>query len=431
MSALATLCGQGSVEPCQSYVLLGDPATRLALRAVGPPENVQALAGNDRVDLSWDPSSTPDAEYDVYRSESLVVPFYRKLNGERITGTTFADTDVDNAVTYYYYLIATDPDEFVSRFSHFNTDCDVDGPDCLKATPLNPNPPDPPANLSVEDPGLGDTLLLSWDPPSEDDLAYYTVRYGTEPGVHPYSDTAPVGSSYTLDGLDEGQLYYLVVTATNTSGRTSGLSDEVSDFPVVAFGLRQPRYIDDLTVIAAHPHIELHWSEVTNDIYGKPEQVTRYQIFRGSSPAFDNESLGPPIAECFSPCTSYQDANALTSPDSYHYRVRAVDVDENVGGLGADPPGITTLQIGRSLGTPGDLALDWTPVVTRIDGGPVDLSHYEVYASDLPFTRVDVRNGSIPLLLIHSGTGLEFSPQTQDRYYSVLAVDRQGNRSPF
>ena len=31
--ALTRLCGQGSVEPCQNYILLGDPATRLQLRS--------------------------------------------------------------------------------------------------------------------------------------------------------------------------------------------------------------------------------------------------------------------------------------------------------------------------------------------------------------------------------------------------------------
>jgi hypothetical protein len=431
LNALVQLCANGSIEPCQHYVFLGDPALRLGLRGVGPPTDIQALGANAQVDLSWTESTTPGVTYDIYRTESLQFPFYTKVNGSPVSGSSFTDNNVSNAITYYYYMFATDPDGFTSRFSHFNTDCDVDGPDCLKATPLNPNPPDIPANLVVEDPGLGDSLQLRWDTPLETDLAYYTVRYGTQSGDYPFTAVAPVGTSYLLRDLVQGQIYFITLTATNTSEKTSGSSNEASDFPVFAVGLRQPRYIDDLVVRRAGDHIDLEWTEVTSDVYGKPEQVVKYEIFRGISPDFDNQNLGPAIGECLTPCTAFRDDNAMLAADSYHYRVRAVDVEGNGGGLGAEAPTFSTLSVWRSTTTIGALSLSWTPVLTRMDGGPVDLVHYEIYAADQPFTRTDVRDGMIPPLTTSTGTTLELTPPGSNRYYSVLAVDRQGNRSPF
>ena len=119
------------------------------------------------------------------------------------------DTDVENARSYFYYVQALDADGFKSRWSNFNSDCDFDGPDCVMGLPLNPDPPGTPTGVAVVDPGTGSQLTVRWNPNPENDLDFYTLFWGTEPGQYPFSrevgnanvgrrDTARSGSAILL-----------------------------------------------------------------------------------------------------------------------------------------------------------------------------------------------------------------------------------------
>jgi hypothetical protein len=430
MATWAMLCGQGSIEPCQQYVMLGDPAMRLALRHVEPATDPYAIPGNAEVDIHWTASATPGAVYDVYRTASLATSSYIKINASAVAGTSFTDDTAVNATAYYYYVVAKDGDGFESAWSNLNGDCDIWGPDCVYATPLNPDPPAVPTGVAISDPGLGSMLNVTWSANGENDIDYYTVHYGTESGV--YTDTSYAGDStiHSLSGLAEGQVYYVALTATNTSGMTSGYSDEVTDFPIYAPGLRAPDFIGDLTVSADGDDMLLEWSEVTADVYGKPMQVAGYEIYRGAAPDFTNEGLVL-LGTCSAPCSSHRDTGAYADGGQFYYRVRAIDGLGNGGGLGSELPGSPELEVSWSLATPGDLVLSWSPVLLDLDGGPVALSHYAVYSSDQPFGREDIRDGLLPEPTTLSATTLEFTPPAQDRYYSVLAVDIRGNASPY
>jgi hypothetical protein len=69
--------------------------------------------------------------------------------------------------------------------------------------------------------------ILSWDPNAESDLAGYHVHYGATSGN--YSVVIPVGmvTSYTVTGLAPGTFYF-AVSADDTSGNRSNVSNEVS-----------------------------------------------------------------------------------------------------------------------------------------------------------------------------------------------------------
>jgi len=83
----------------------------------------------------------------------------------------------------------------------------------------------------------GGTIRLAWDANSEDDLAGYKVYYGTASGA--YTNSKDVGMAtqsnstvyYALEGLTPGQIYFIAVTAYNTSGSESDFSNEVSGAP--------------------------------------------------------------------------------------------------------------------------------------------------------------------------------------------------------
>jgi len=218
--------------------------------------------------------------------------------------------------------------------------------------------------------------------------------------------------------------------ATNTSDKTSDFSMEVHDFPVVARGLRAPRYIDDIGVGKQGMDTVLSWSEVTTDVFGKPESVASYRIWRGDGRSFGNGGLSL-LGTCPAPCTSYTDTNALADATEHFYRVQPVDVDTNVGGLGAELPAWVDLSVGDSAVTPGNVVLSWAPVTLTVAGDPTSVLEYRVYAADAPFSREQVRDGAIPMLTSTTSTSVEISPPVQDRYYSVLVVDTLGNTSPF
>jgi len=76
--------------------------------------------------------------------------------------------------------------------------------------------------------GFAAQIKLAWDPNSEPDLAGYKVYYGTASST--YGSPINVGNvvTYTLTGLTQGQVYYVVVTAYDTSSNESGYSNELS-----------------------------------------------------------------------------------------------------------------------------------------------------------------------------------------------------------
>lgn len=70
-------------------------------------------------------------------------------------------------------------------------------------------------------------VTLTWDPNTEADLAGYKLHIGTSSGS--YDTDVDVGNQnyYTLSNLVSGQIYYISVTAYDTSGNESVNSDEV------------------------------------------------------------------------------------------------------------------------------------------------------------------------------------------------------------
>lgn len=70
-------------------------------------------------------------------------------------------------------------------------------------------------------------IQVTWNANTESDLAGYKVYFGTAPGQYstPVTVTAP---SYTFQGATDKTTYYVAVSAFDTSGNESALSDEVS-----------------------------------------------------------------------------------------------------------------------------------------------------------------------------------------------------------
>ncbi len=429
--AMNFICGLGAQETCQNYVLLGDPTTRMVFQTVQPATLLAATPGNASVSLSWSASATGGAKYDVYRAVSSPTT-YTKLNGSPLTTTNYADVTAVNTKAYFYYAVALDAEGFESRWSNYNSDCAVDGPDCVTATPTNPNPPAVPTGLSVTDPETSGKLNLSWNANGETDFDHYTVLWGTAPGVYTFSGNAGKLTTFSLTGLVNGATYHIALTATNTSGHTSNASPDKTGVPTYVRGLRSPHFVGSLRLDKSGTNAVLTWAAVTTDIYGKPTTIASYEVFRGTTPIFvpgPGNKIGQPVTATFT------DPGALSFANpNYHYLVRAIDVNGNVGGTGNQlPNGIDTLTISKTPDGLGGytLALTWPAVTTDFDGLPLSIQRYEVYGKSTPFTRADIANGLVPLLASPASASFGVTAPPSSQYYSVLAVDARGNKSSF
>jgi hypothetical protein len=72
-------------------------------------------------------------------------------------------------------------------------------------------------------------ITLAWDQNSESDIAGYRIYYGQESGI--YTNVVDIGNytSCVIADLEDGETYYFVATAYNTSGYESGYSNEISN----------------------------------------------------------------------------------------------------------------------------------------------------------------------------------------------------------
>lgn len=71
--------------------------------------------------------------------------------------------------------------------------------------------------------------VISWNANTEIDMDHYLVYRGTSSGVYTSSDRVVVGTtSLNVLGLVEGNRYWFVVTAVDTSGNESTQSNEVT-----------------------------------------------------------------------------------------------------------------------------------------------------------------------------------------------------------
>ncbi|MEW5807147.1 MAG: C25 family cysteine peptidase [Acidobacteriota bacterium] len=441
------LYGNGSIVDLQGYTYLGDPVLDLVIPRPEPPTNPDAVGGNQKVDLTWtrssdDPYPSPGFGYNVYRTTDLTKE-YTKVNSSLIYGTSYTDTSVTNMTTYYYAITAVDAEGFESAYSNFNTDCAIDGPDCVKATPENPNPPANPTGFDAVDPETGGKLNLSWNANSETDLKGYTVYWGTKSRFAPdfpgyYENSKYVGkvTSYVLTGLQNDVVYYLCVTASNTSNKESGYSNEDSEKPDYVPGIKPPKAITDLMVKRSTVNqndLELTWSKPTQDIYDDPETIKEYRIYRNTVPNFVPSDSNR-IATITDPnTTKYTDPGAYSSASNYYYLVQSIDADGNASGVGREVPnGIDDMTVKKSQTTPGNIIFTWSAVTNDINGKKTIIDHYHLYGRGTKFKRSDIEKGLVPLIQDNiTSTTLEITPADGDQYYSILAVDNRGNLSPY
>ena len=172
------------------------------------------------------------------------------------------------------------------------------------------NIPSSPANFTVLNVGDGTSLFLSWDPNIENDVIGYNIYYGTNPGEYDSLKTV-TSASDTLRNLSEGTTFYLAVSAFDTDGYESFLTNEI-----VIETTTRPLTPTDIDATSLDSMISITWKRNIGEL-----DLAGYNVYRllleGSS---DTVQVGfvP------DPTTNFQDNTAVPHV-FYGYYVTAVD----------------------------------------------------------------------------------------------------------
>jgi hypothetical protein len=184
-----------------------------------PPENIQVIADNGLVELSWDAPKDDGGrdilEYNIFKGMSSGGESYiAKVNAPT---TKYDDKDVVNGVTYYYRISAAN-DLGESSYSSE-----------IIATPRGV--PSSPQNFQAI-PGIGQVFLY-WEPPLSDEgsiITNYIIYRGTTSGEESLLMELGNVTSYTDIDLTNEQTYYYMIAAENDIGEGNP-SEEVSATP--------------------------------------------------------------------------------------------------------------------------------------------------------------------------------------------------------
>ncbi len=242
------------------------------------------------------------------------------------------------------------------------------------------NAPATPTGLAAADHGDGQRISLSWEANTEPDLSGYHVYTGPSQGEYDNVDTTLV-NSFLLDNLIAGDSIYVAISAFDTDGMESVLSDPLGAVPLV-----RPRAPGGVDITSLQSEIDLAWGE--NEEF----DIEGYIVYRmnrggGAYAALDSVPAGT---------TAYTDQSAQPH-DYYLYHLTAYDSS----GTESDP---STVARGRlATHDSGILVIDATKDGTGAPFSPTD-------------EDVD---------LFYSGLLSDFNLMAEWDYADSIAVDRR------
>jgi fibronectin type 3 domain-containing protein len=226
----------------------------------GAPTSLTATPGDSRVTLSWAaPASDGGSsvrEYIVYQGTSPGGETGAPVRGSPVTGTSTTVTGLHNGTTYYFKVAAINAagqsplsGEASAALQRITVSspppsgtATPSGPASSATTPASTGPASPstlppafapPAGLTAT---AGNTqVYLSWAAPASDGrppVTGYTIYVARAPGARPvFTFRSTSATDGTVSHLDNGTVYYFMVTAVDAAGNESPASTEVSAEP--------------------------------------------------------------------------------------------------------------------------------------------------------------------------------------------------------
>ncbi|MGA8276574.1 MAG: choice-of-anchor B family protein [Rhodanobacteraceae bacterium] len=181
-------------------------------------------AGDNRIDLVWNASATPDASYAIDRTLGGCMANHSETIADGLTATGFSDTTASGQVTYGYRV----------RAVAASGQCSAPASACVEANTTGEctAPPQFEGITSAISSGAAICRIdLGWAPatPSCGDGANYTVYRSTDPAAEPGPDDLLTNGidadSYADSGVSFGTDYTYIVRSVDDA---SGVSDDNS-----------------------------------------------------------------------------------------------------------------------------------------------------------------------------------------------------------
>ena len=291
-------------------------ATDLAPSA---PTGLEAVPGTNEgdVDVSWD--ANPELDIDHYMLERDTNPGFGAPESFVTSNTHYDDSGLPTGVLYYYRVFAVDLGTHTSDPSATATSYPRDLP-----------PGAPTGLVALTGAGEGE-INVSWDANPEPDIDHYRLERDTSAGFpSPTPVDGILGTSYADSGLTPGQTYYYRVFAVDQNSNEGPPSNVDS---ATALDLA-PAAPTGLTAVegAGEGEVDVSWNA-----NGEPD-LDHYRVERDTSALF-----GPGTFMVDLSGTSLLDAGL--DPDTYYYRVIAVDAGSNES-VPSDTVSVTLEQTG-------------------------------------------------------------------------------------
>jgi fibronectin type 3 domain-containing protein len=251
-----------------------------------------------------------------------------------------------------------------------------------------------------------ETVELSWTASPSANIAGYKVYFGTQPGVYTASVYFSNITDVIIPGLNGGQIYYFAVSAVDTNGYESDLSNE-ADYTVplpAGLGVQAQGTTQAMRAVA------VAWTpSPASDVYG-------YNVYYGTQ-------SGVYTGSAMFYYTTNGIIPGLTAGATYYFAVSALDSYGDSGIISGEAacvvPVPATLALHAQMPTNlTGVELSWNPDTT--DG----VTSYNIYyGTQSGFYTDSTSYGAANDVVIH---GLEIG---QTYYFAVTAVDAYGNES--
>ena len=276
----------------------------------GAPTGLTATPSNTEVTLDWTAPASDGGSaitgYNVFEGTSTGNESTTPVNSTLITDTSYVVTGLVNGTLYYFTVEAVNPAGSSTASGE------------MAATP-NTTVPGAPAGLTAT-PG-DSTAILAWTAPASNGglaIIGYNLYEGTAPGdesTTPVNGTVRVtGTTASVTGLTNGNLYYFVVKAVNAKGQSSA-SNEASVTPTNT----PPGAPTVLTATPGDTSVSLKWTAPSSD---GGSAITGYNVFEGTTSGGESTT---PVNDTLVTTTAYS-VTGLTDGTLYYFAVQAVNV---------------------------------------------------------------------------------------------------------
>ncbi|MDH3285084.1 MAG: peptide-N-glycosidase F-related protein, partial [Acidobacteriota bacterium] len=188
--------------------------------------------------------------------------------------------------------------------------------------------------------------------------------------------------------------------------------------PSHAADVSPPAPVSALLVDKTAADVNLVWDVVAADIFGNPESIDHYKVYRGTTPDFVPDKAGGTNLSGTAISENFSDLGAGSDGTTYFYLVSAVDASANEGNTRASE--VTSPPVLSGSWTDTTIEVSWTAA------GPLaNVVGYNVYYGQASgvFDFVD----DVGAVTSHSLAGLQ---TFVNWYISVVPYDAEGNEGP-